>query len=242
LAFKHLFGHVANLRRRMLIRYALKLLRGSESPLALSSISISATVLSAGLINYREFTSKNDANNSDAGHVGIKKKEKVKVVLLRSVPGLGPKGSVVDASAGWMRLNLFPSKIAVYATPENMQRYSVTKEERLKSQNPQKRERAELEGVMDILSRMHVYISRKYKSQEDPEAMVGTVTLWDIMKAAVVQGGVQLHESHLMMDQPISAFGTYKVPLNLRNREDRQVELTVIVNSVKHINHGRSSV
>ncbi len=53
--------------------------------------------------------------------------------------------------------------------------------------------------------------------------MLGSVTAWDVMRAAERQYGVVLHESHLMMDGPITAFGTFKVPLNLRTKEDRSV-------------------
>ena len=51
--------------------------------------------------------------------------------------------------------------------------------------------------------------------------MRGSVTAWDVLTATERQYGVRLHESHLMMDAPITTFGTFKVPLNLRTREDR---------------------
>ena len=57
--------------------------------------------------------------------------------------------------------------------------------------------------------------------KKKPEEMRGSVTAWDVLTATERQYGVRLHESHLMMDAPITTFGTFKVPLNLRTREDR---------------------
>ncbi|GAX82924.1 hypothetical protein CEUSTIGMA_g10351.t1 [Chlamydomonas eustigma] len=226
----------------MLKLSGLQLLKGLTLPLTSSLLRHTLVALPPCIATSRAVSNKIDASISGSAPVETENEGKVKVVLLRSVSGLGAKGSVVDANAGWMRLQLFPRKAAVYATPENILKYSMTMEERLSRQDPKLRERFQLEGVMNILCRMHVSISRKHSNSSDPEAMVGTVTSWDIVKAALIQGGVQLDVSHLMMSQPISAFGTYKVPLNLRTRDDRQVELTVIVNSVKQINYGKSSV
>jgi ribosomal protein L9 len=61
------------------------------------------------------------------------------------------------------------------------------------------------------------------------------------MQAAERQYGVRLHESHLFVDGPITSFGTFKIPLNLRTKDDVQVELTVAVNRVRWINHGSAA-
>lgn len=72
--------------------------------------------------------------------------------------------------------------------------------------------------------------------------MEGTVTKFDIAKAVALQLRVELHESLILMDHPIDGFGQYKVPLNLRNPSDEQIELTVNVNRVKNLRYGAASV
>ena len=71
------------------------------------------------------------------------------------------------------------------------------------------------------------HIPRRNKfMQKQPDEMVGSVTAWDILTASERQYGIRLHESHLLMEGPITAFGTFKVPLNLRTKEDRCDGLT----------------
>lgn len=72
--------------------------------------------------------------------------------------------------------------------------------------------------------------------------MVGTVTKFDIVKAVAGQLHIELPEPLILMEQPITGFGTFKVPLNLRTKDDEQVELTVSVTYVKRIRYGASSV
>lgn len=50
------------------------------------------------------------------------------LLCMQAIPGVGAKGSVVEANAGWMRHVLFPRKRAVYATPENVEAYSMVRD------------------------------------------------------------------------------------------------------------------
>jgi hypothetical protein len=43
------------------------------------------------------------------------------------------------------------------------------------------------------------------------EVMQGSVTPYDVRMGVMRQIGIELHESHLLMDSPITTFGTYKV-------------------------------
>ena len=46
---------------------------------------------------------------------------------MQTIPKLGVKGSVVEANAGWVRHVLFPRRKAVYATPENLEQFSLVR-------------------------------------------------------------------------------------------------------------------
>ena len=50
------------------------------------------------------------------------------ITITQTIPALGVKGSVVEANSGWMRHKLFPQGRAVYATPENIEQYSLVGE------------------------------------------------------------------------------------------------------------------
>lgn len=171
--------------------------------------------------------------------------DKIQVVLLRRIPKLGPKGAVVHANAGWVRSQLFPMGAVVYATPEMVERHSMSMSEQQKLQDPKELENRRLNKLIGALTTARIHIPRRidWRTQkEGKEDMIGTVTAWDIVEATRRQYGICLDMSHLIMKEGISQFGHYKIPLNLRTREDRQVELSVIVQRVRSINHGHQYV
>jgi ribosomal protein L9 len=175
----------------------------------------------------------------------MKVDETIKVVLLRRVPKLGSKGAVVNANAGWVRKNLFPKGMVAYATPEMVERHSMSISERQQLEDPQELERRRLNKLIGALTTARIQIPRRIDwrtVKEGKEEMIGAVTAWDVVEATRRQYGISLDTSHLIMKESISQFGHFKIPLNLRTNEDRQVELSVIVQRVRWINHGHQYV
>ena len=60
---------------------------------------------------------------------------KVSVVLRDNLPGIGSSGEQRLVAAGFMRNYLFPKGKAVYSTPENIARYQISTDERVKPTN-----------------------------------------------------------------------------------------------------------
>ncbi|KAJ9523213.1 hypothetical protein QJQ45_023996 [Haematococcus lacustris] len=173
----------------------------------------------------------------------------VQVVLLKDVTRLGLRGEVKAANPGWVRLQLFPQGKVLYATPENVKKHALSEEQRSEMETPEARSRRQLVKTLRMLHRMHVNISRREaraemlgtaggtaakaaEGGEDSLLMQGNVTVYDVMAGVKKAMGVQLHESHIYMDEPITKFGHYKLPLNLRHEEGIQVVLNVKVNRV----------
>ena len=50
----------------------------------------------------------------------------VSVVLKKDIPPRGFAGSVIDVKAGYMRNYLYPGRLAVYATPDNVAKYAIS--------------------------------------------------------------------------------------------------------------------
>jgi len=164
------------------------------------------------------------------------------VVLLQNLR-FGKKGTVVEVNPGWMRYKLFPQNKAVYATPENVAKYSMSEEERAELEDSSAVQRRRLVKLINSLTTAQVNISRRSNwMSKKPDEMSGSVSAWDVQEAVARQLHIRLHDSHLLMDSPITGFGTFKVPLNLRTLDDKQVELTVVVKSVRFIRHGHASV
>jgi ribosomal protein L9 len=75
-------------------------------------------------------------------------------------------------------------------------------------------------------------VSRRFSKKGPDQAMVGSVTAQQLCLYAARQLHVELPRELLMMDDhaPITQFGSYTVPLNLRDEQGQQVELLVQVN------------
>ncbi|EFJ44094.1 hypothetical protein VOLCADRAFT_106567 [Volvox carteri f. nagariensis] len=162
---------------------------------------------------------------------------------MQDVKGMGRQGDVVQVKRGRMRHELYPVGDAAYATPENIAKYALTEAEK------QSRDANAQEGVLEkllwALSKKSVILTRR-ASSKDPERFVGpTVSPENIRKSVLRQMGIQLDPSHFLTNAEIKSYGTFKVPLNLRLPDDRQIELTVHVdrrNKEVQVTPGTSAV
>lgn len=60
--------------------------------------------------------------------VNVYDSHRVAMVLKQDVPNLGFRGEEVSVKAGYARNFLYPEKLAVYATPTNLEKFKVNKE------------------------------------------------------------------------------------------------------------------
>ncbi|MEW5315395.1 MAG: hypothetical protein WDW38_006828 [Sanguina aurantia] len=155
------------------------------------------------------------------------------------ISGLGKRGDVKTANPGWVRLRLFPAGSVVYATSDNLERYSQMSSEPTKEDSEADKDKR-LCKLITSLTTAHLNFSRRngWKTSE-PDRMLQPITAKQIQVTTQLQLGIALHPSHLLMDAPITAFGTYKIPLNLRTKEGVQVELTVNVRAVRRTRSGK---
>lgn len=166
----------------------------------------------------------------------------VKVVLLKDHPKLGSAGEVVAVKAGRARHSLFPSKEADYAIPGVLKRLrerGLLKDEAA-GQLQQRQEQQQLEGggkaeqpgrpeaiemAIAVLASSKLTTKRRFRRRTEEEGMVGSVRAADIRRLAEEQLNIVLPRSQIMLDEPITEFGEFKVPLNFCTKDGRQVEL-----------------
>lgn len=133
----------------------------------------------------------------------------MKVILQQDVKGQGKKGQLVDVSDGYARNFLFPRKLAVNATADNMNKMQLQEKAR---RAQEAKERAEAVAVAEQLKGCVVKLTAKAGSGG---RLFGAVTSKEIADALEAQHGIVINKSKISQDEPIKGFGTYELKCKL---------------------------
>ncbi|GBF97381.1 hypothetical protein Rsub_11028 [Raphidocelis subcapitata] len=186
-----------------------------------------------------------------------RQKHTVRMVLLQDHPRLGAAGAVVDVRAGYARHTLYPSKAADYAVPgvlRRMREQGLLREDPAAAAAAVGRRgrgrargraapaaaphadggalqgiEAQLPEALRLLSTRGVTTRRRYRWRTEEQGMVGEVRAADVSALVERQLRVELPKSLVMLAEPITGFGEFKVPLNLAGPDGQQVEVRVEV-------------
>lgn len=142
----------------------------------------------------------------------------MKVILQQDVKGQGKKGQLVDVSDGYARNFLLAKKLAVLATPENV---NTMKQQEKAKKAQMAAEKAEAEATAKKLEGLTVKVAAK---AGEGGRLFGAVTAKEVSEALAAQHGVNIAKAKLVLDEPIKACGGYKIKAKLG------YEITGIVN------------
>lgn len=133
----------------------------------------------------------------------------MKVILMQDVKGQGKKGQLVDVSDGYGRNFLLAKKLAVLATPENL---NTIKQQEKARKAQEAAEKAEAQETAKKLESLTVKIVAK---AGEGGRLFGAVTAKEVSEALNAQHGINIAKAKLVMEEPIKACGGYKVRAKL---------------------------
>ena len=133
----------------------------------------------------------------------------MKVILQQDVKGQGKKGQLVDVSDGYARNFLLAKKLAVLATPENV---NTMKQQEKARKAQQAAEKAEAEALAKQLEGITVKVAAK---AGEGGRLFGAVTSKEISESLNAQFGLNIAKTKLVLDEPIKACGGYKIRAKL---------------------------
>ena len=133
----------------------------------------------------------------------------MKVILQQDVKGQGKKGQMVNVSDGYARNFLFPKKLAVEASADNVNTMKLQEKARLAKLAEEK---AQAEAVAEQLKELTVRIVAK---GGNGGRLFGTVTTKEISDALKTQHKIDINKSKLVLDEPIKSFGGYELKAKL---------------------------
>ena len=133
----------------------------------------------------------------------------MKVILQQDVRGQGKKGELIEASEGYARNYLIPRKLAILATPDAINTMNLKEKAR---RAEEARLKAEAEATAEKLKSCTVKLTAK---AGNGGRLFGAVTTKEISEGLKAQFGIDIPKQKLVLDEPIKAFGTYRVKAKL---------------------------
>ena len=133
----------------------------------------------------------------------------MKVILQQDVRGQGKKGQMVEVSDGYARNFLLPKKLAVTATPENVNT--------MKMQDKAKAARlAEEKAAAQALAERLEGVQVKIKARAGQGGkLFGSITSKEISEELKAQFGLDVGKSKIVLSDPIKSFGAFDVKCKL---------------------------
>ena len=133
----------------------------------------------------------------------------MKVILQQDVKGKGKKGQMIDVSDGYARNYMLPRKIAVEATPDNINTMRMNDKALLERQT---KERAEAVRIMNEMKEVTLTLRVKGGGAG---RLFGSVTTQEISEALKEQMHIEIDKRKIVLDEAIKNVGTYTVKCKL---------------------------
>lgn len=145
----------------------------------------------------------------------------MKVILLQDIERLGKKTSVVEVKDGYARNYLFPKKLALPLTPENL---SFLEQMKLREERLFQKKKEEAFFLAKKLSSLSLTITCEAK---DNEELFGSVNPGMISRALEMEG-VSIPQEKISLPEPIKKLGIFKVKVRLHPEVETEVEVWVV--------------
>jgi large subunit ribosomal protein L9 len=142
-------------------------------------------------------------------------------ILLKDVEQLGPKGTVVDVSKGYLRNFLIPRKLAEPATKGSIAA-AAQRQAALDKAQAESAQRAQDNAA--VLNKTVLTIT--HQAGEDGR-LFGSVTTEDISAAIKEARGLNIDRRHIHLDEPIKTVGTHVVTVEVAPGVTAQVKTMV---------------
>ena len=144
----------------------------------------------------------------------------MKIILMEDVPALGRRGEVRDVATGYARNYLLPKKLALPATPGNLQNLEHLKRQR---ERVETKAREEARAAADRIAALELAVATR--ASEDGR-LFGSVSAQDIVEF-LERHRVPVEKRRVLLEEPIKALGEYQVPIRLHHDVTATLRVTV---------------
>ena len=142
------------------------------------------------------------------------------VLLRENVPSLGHIGEVVRVRNGYARNYLFPLKLAVDATPENVR---TMERRRVRVEAEESACEAQITARIEALGKITLSVVEKADSTGTLYGSVGPATIVKLLARA----GVEAEEKDIRLEEPIKSVGTHEIPIHVWGEHYAGIQIVV---------------
>jgi large subunit ribosomal protein L9 len=143
-------------------------------------------------------------------------------ILLQDVEQLGPRGTVVDVSKGYLRNYLVPRKLAQPATK------GAVEAVRQREEAAERAERSAVERAEESVSLLNRTVLTVPQQAGADGRLFGSVTAQDIANAIREARGLRIDKRDVHLPEPIKNVGTYMVVVEVVENVTATVKTMVV--------------
>ncbi|MCL2621213.1 MAG: 50S ribosomal protein L9 [Defluviitaleaceae bacterium] len=146
----------------------------------------------------------------------------MKVILLEDVKGVGKKDQILECADGYVRNFLFPKKLAVEATKQNIAQL----ERRLAGIAEQKAyDLADAKGMKDTLESKTIKLALKTGGGDK---LFGSVTNKEVAAALLEQENIDIDRRKITLPDAIKTLGQHKAEVKLHTEITATLKLEIV--------------
>lgn len=133
----------------------------------------------------------------------------MKVILLQDIKNVGKKDEIINSSDGYARNYLFPKKLAVEATKDNLNQLKARQDTAKRKKEQEKEDAKQLAEKLKKIT-----LSIQVKAGENGK-IFGGVTAKEIAENLKEQQNIEIDKKKIMVKETIKALGNYSVEIKL---------------------------
>lgn len=146
---------------------------------------------------------------------------RIRVILLESIPDLGSAGDIVSVQEGYARNALFPAGLAALATAKHVARAEHTKKA---AQQTQEQELTRLQERAEAIDGTELTVMVRTKNDED---IFGTVTSATIA-SELRKAKVEIEARDIKLPRKITKLGTYEAVISFGSGVEATIQIVVV--------------
>ena len=133
----------------------------------------------------------------------------MQVILIKDVKPKGKKDDIIEVASGFATNFLFPNKLAVLATPQNVKALKARQAEDKAAHD------RVLKQASEIANKIRDLKVTMYLNGTSPTKVYGSITAGDISDFLREKYGMEISKKKIILDQPIKALGSYKILIKI---------------------------